>query len=445
MIGFLIDVGVFSNLFYTGFIFFQEPFEFYFSYIPILILLPIFLIKYKFHTPNLYILIPLLITGLFNIFIENNTFLNFFKIYLNISVSLIFYQYVLQYYNYDVKLIFKKYLNVSYIVCAIGLFQLSSYLVGFTFGYNLRNFIPLNKWGLNFGGLGLRINSVFSEPSALGIAISPAFFISAYQLITRTNFMLSLKKCLIIVICYCLSFSSLAFFGVFLSIILITINYGALRYFVIAIPVSIFLFFVAYNNAKEFKVRVDGIQELFVNDILNEANKTESSRGKIKRVREFLSKVHGSSFVFYNNYFIAKQNFIKNPVFGTGIGSHEFAYDKYNLNKLIGGIYNFNVSDANSFFLRTISEVGLFGAIFLILFVFKYFVAQDLKGEEDNDFWLISNALLVLILLTYLRQGNYTYNGFFLYCWMYYYNRVAYNNYVENETLKKTPQLYKSL
>jgi hypothetical protein len=431
MIGFLIDVGIFSNLFFTGFVFFKDPFEFYISYIPIVILLPVFIIKYRFFAQSLYLLIPLLLIGLFNIFIENNTVPRFLKIYLNITVNLIFYQYVMQYYAYDIKLLFKKYLNVSYFVCALGLFQLFSFWIGFTYGYDLRLILPLNKWGVNPGGLGIRINSFFSEPSSLGIAIAPAFFISLFQLFSRTNDFISLKKCLVIVICYCLSFSSLAFLGIFISIVLLALNFGAVRYFLLAIPLSVFLFFVAYNNAPEFKARLDGINELFINNILDEKTAGETKRAKIRRIQGFLKKVHGSSFVFYNNYTVAKNNFVKNPLFGTGLGSHEFAYEKYSLNKMIGGIYEFNMGDANSLFLRTISEVGLMGAIFIILFVFKYFVPHDLNLREIDDYWLISNALLVLILLTYIRQGNYTYNGFFIYCWMYYYNHKNYHEYAE--------------
>jgi hypothetical protein len=443
MIGFLIDVGIFLNLFFTGYILTKNPFEFYLSYIPILLLLPIFIIKFKFYTPSLYILIPLLVVGIFNISIDNNTMPRFLKIYINIAINLVFYQYVLQYYNFDVKAIFKKYLSVSFIISIIGILQLISFWVGFKAGYDMRVFFSLNKWGLNYGGLGIRINSFFSEPSSLGIAIAPAFFISLYQLITRTNEFLSLKRCIVIIICYSLSFSSLAFFGIFLTIILITLNFGAIRYFLFAIPLSIFLFFVAYNNANEFKVRIDGVKELFIDNILDEAKTVETRIARIKRIRNFLSRVHGSSFVFYNNYYVAKQNFIKNPVFGTGLGSHEFAYDKYALNKLIGGIYEFNTGDANSLFLRTISEVGLFGAIFLVLFIFKYYVSHDLGGRENNDYWLISNALLVLIILTYVRQGNYTYNGFFLYCWMYFYNRYNYDNLTAEEK-ELTPEIENS-
>jgi len=436
MIGFLIDVGIFSNLFYTGYVLFDSPFEFYISYLPIIILLPIFIIKYKFFAPSLYIILPLLVFGLFNILIGNNTTPRFLKIFINISVNLVFYQYVMQYYKYDIKHIFKKYLYISFLMCALGLFQLFSFWIGFLQGYKLSVVFPLTKWGFNLGGLGIRINSLFSEPSALGIAIAPAFFISLYQLFSRTNEFISLKKCLVIAICYCLSFSSLAFLGIFISIILLALNFGAVRYFLIAIPLSVFLFFVVYNNANEFRARVDGMNELFVNNILDENTTGESKRGKIKRIRNFLSKVHGSSFVFYNNYNVAKQNFIKNPIFGTGLGSHEFAYDKYSLNKLIGGIYEFNTGDANSLFLRTVSEVGLMGTIFIILFAFKYFVSHDLNGRETDDYWLIGNALLVLILLTYIRQGNYTYNGFFMYCWMYFYNSKNYQEYSENLAIK---------
>ena len=320
-------------------------------------------------------------------------------------------------------------IKISYFVCLLGLFQLASFWVGFIQGYQLSLIFPLTKWGVNSGGLGIRINSLFSEPSALGIGIAPAFFISLYQLFTRTVDFLSLKRCLVIVICYLLSFSSLAFIGVFFTIILLALNFGAIRYFLLALPLSALLFVFAYNNAEEFKARVDGMNELFFNNILDQNTIGETKKGKAMRVRKFLTKVHGSSFVFYNNYNVAKQNFLKNPIFGTGLGSHESAYAKYTLNKIIGGIYEFNTGDANSLFLRTVSEVGLVGVIFILLFAFKYFVSHDLNLTEIDDFWLISNSLLVLILLTYVRQGNYTYNGFFMYCWMYYYNFKNYNSY----------------
>lgn len=431
MLSLLIDIGIFLNLFFTSYVFFKEPFEFYFSYIPIVILLPIFILKFKFYTQSLYILIPLLIIGIFNISLDNNTTSKFFKIYLNIAVSLVFYQYVMQYYEYDVKKIFKMYLNVAYFVCLFGLFQFMSYLIRFTPGYNLRVILPLNKWGYSLGGLGIRINSIFCEPSYLGASIAPAFFISIYQLIFKKYEFLNIKKCFIIVLCYLLSASSVAYLGVFFAVILLTLNFGAIRYFLFAIPVVVFLFFIAYNNINDFKVRVDGIDQLFFQDILDKDYAGETKPAKRARIKNFLTKVHGSSFVFYNNYNAAKKNFLENPFFGTGLGSHEFAFEKYNLAEKIGDIYEFNVADANSMFLRTLSETGIVGAVFILLFAIKYFIPRDLNGNEVDEYWLISGAILLLILLQYARQGNYTFNGFFLYCWMYYYNKVSYIKYTE--------------
>jgi len=427
MLALIIDVGIFLNLFFTGIVFFKEPFEFYISYIPIIILLPIFILKFKFHPANLYILIPLLIVGIFNIIVQNNTFANFLKIFVNIAVSLIFYQYVIQYYEFDIKRIFKIYMKWAFVVCLMGLFQLASFIVGFKLGYDWSITLFMNKWQYFEGGLGLRINSSFSEPSYFGAAMGPALFVSIYSLIKNYTEFITKKQALVIIISVLLSFSSVAFIGLFFIILLLSLNFGAIRYFLIAIPIIFILFFIGYNNAPEFNSRINGLNELFVEGILdNRDHVGEAKFARRKRIQNFLLKVHGSSFVLYNNYHVTKKNLQENPLFGTGLGSHEFAFKKYNLNAEIGNIYNFNTGDANSMFLRTVSEAGILGGIFLILFVFKYFISRDLSGGEIDNYWVISNALLVIIFLQFVRQGNYTFNGFFLYGWMYYYNKQNY-------------------
>jgi hypothetical protein len=231
---------------------------------------------------------------------------------------------------------------------------------------------------------------------------------------------------------YVCTFSSLAYLGIFITIVLLAINYGLVRYLFIAIPVTIMLFSIAYSNVTEFKARVDGMRALFVDDILNkDVPENEVYAVKVQRIRRILSKVHGSSFVLYNNYYIATENFKNNPLFGSGLGSHEFAFEKYNLNYLLGDIYKFNTADANSMFLRVLSELGLMGVIFVFLFVSKFYVSKNLIYEEDETYWVISNALLVLIIIQLIRQGNYTFTGFFFYAWMYYFNSALYKGYRE--------------
>lgn len=432
-----IDFGIFLNLFFNGHVLFKDqlPFEFYVGYAPLVILLVIFITKYKFPRETLYILLPLIITGLLNVFIGNNAFNNLFKIFANLAVNLIFYRYVIHYYNYDVKKIFSIYMKFAYIVALLGLIQWLSYLFGILPGYNWKYIIPMNKWSVNLGGLGIRINSTLSEPSYFGTIMSPAFFIAAYELFFKREKFLTRSKCLLIVIVYLLSFSSLAILGIFLSIILLAINFGLVRYIFLAIPISIVFYNVAYNNMPEFQQRMKGMKSLFVDQLVEKELSGNMERGvRMYKVSKLLPKIHGSSFVLYNNYHVAIQNFKQNPLFGSGLGSHELAFSRYKLNYLLGGIYEFNSSDANSMFLRTLSEMGIMGVLFIFFFISKFYVSKNLTGEEDDDYWIISNALLVLILIQLLRQGNYTFSGFFLYGWMYYFNRMKYLEYKENLT-----------
>lgn len=428
-----IDFGIFINLFFNGYVLFKDqmPFEFYFGYAPLIILLFIFITKYRFPRETLYILLPLLITGVLNVFLDNDTFNNLFKIFVNVAINVVFYRYVITYYDYDIKRIFSVYLKFAFIVAALGLVQLVSYLVGFKIGYDWRTFLPLNKWMYNPGGLGLRINSTLSEPSYFGTIMAPAFFMSFYEIFFNRPDFQSKTKSLVIVVAYILSFSSLAFLGVFISVLLVAANFGLVRYVLVAIPLIIILYFAAYNSSKDFKVRVDGLKALFIDRIIEKelAGKMEK-RTRIYKVSKVLPKIHGSSFVLYNNYHVAIENFKQNPLFGSGLGSHEIAFKKHKLNYLLAGIYEFNTADANSMFLRTLSELGLMGVLFIVLFIRKFYVSKNLAETEDDAYWLISNALLILIIIQLLRQGNYTFSGFFLYGWMYYFNCLKYNEYI---------------
>ena len=93
-----------------------------------------------------------------------------------------------------------------------------------------------------------------------------------------------------------------------------------------------------------------------------------------------------------------------------------------------GGINDFNTSDANSMFLRIISETGLFGIVFIILFIIQYYVLRG-NDHSNQHLWLISNATLVIILLQLLRQGNYTFSGFMFYMWLYYFTKLEAKKY----------------
>lgn len=436
-----VDLGIFLNLFFNGIVLFpkQLPFEFYITYVPIIVLLFFFIAKYRFPRELLLLFVALILAGMMNILLENDTIGNFFKIFVNLAVNILFYRYAMEYYDFNVTRMFKMYLAGSYLVCILGLVQVASYIVHFEPGYNWRLFLPLNKWNFHTGGLfGIRLNSTFTEPAYFGSSIAPAFFIALYELFFRKEVFLTRTKCIVIIAAYLLTFSSLAYIGVFVTVILFALNYGALRYFFFAVPVALIMFIVAYTNVKDFKVRIDGMKALFIEGIVEKELDKEMSKGaRMLKVSRVLTKIHGSSFVLYNNTHVAIENFKQNPLFGSGLGSHEIAFQKYNLNYMLGGIYDFNAPDANSMFLRIMSEVGLMGVIFVFMFIFKFFVSKNLGYEEDESYWLISNAVLVIIITQLMRQGNYTFNGFIFLAFMYYYNRINYNTYVEKKQEQK--------
>ena len=438
----IVNLGIFSILFFSSMVLFrnQLPFEFYVNYVPLIILFFVFIFKYRFPSQIMYLFIPLLIFGLINIFFSNNTLGEFFKIYINVFVGVLFFYYVFEYYERDVEKFFSIYIQFCIVACLICIIQLVSYNIGFKLGYHY-GWLGFNKWGLAKGGFfGLRVNGFFSEPSYVASTIGPAFFISVYNLIFNKSYFITRSVSIFITITYLLTFSSVAYLGVFFVLVLILINFGFVRYLLFFIPIIILLFYGLYSNVTEFKIRMDGLSSLYFEDILNTQGTNTSGGGYQQQIAHkinILGKIHGSSFVQFNNFIVTKENFKSNPIFGTGLGSHGIAFEKYNLNSFIGNEYRNNSSDANSMLLRIISETGLFGIVFMYLFIKNNFIKRDPTNEISDYHWLISNAVLVIILLQLARQGNYTYGGFIAYMWLYYYTKKDY--------LKKTEEYQNKL
>jgi hypothetical protein len=414
---FWIVIGIYFSIFINSYVFFKLPFEMYVGYLIFILLLPGFFIRFKLDKNLILILLTLFITGLISVYTNHNTFAQFVKVFGSILLTYTFYYFAILELEINVEILFKWYLKGAYYASIIGVIQFISFLFDFKYGYRLNLLFKLNKWGVTTGGaFGIRINSIYPEPSHLGSALSAAFFIAVYNLLTKTPFYLSKLQSIIIISVYVLSFSSLGQTGIFLTFILLGISYGLARYLVVLVPLFVFGFNFLYNNVLEFRERYEGLITMFTN-------------GKFK-----LGKTHGSSFILYNNYTVALKNFKTNFLFGTGLGSHPFAFEKYSLArqfKIYG--FNLNSADANSMFLRLMSETGLFGlTVFFILMYKGYIKRNDLYLSYH---WLVSNAILVMILLNLFRQGNYYLFGFPFFLFLYYFNSLSYKKYVQEQQL----------
>ncbi len=414
IIVFLIYVSVFVN----SYVFTKEPAEIYFGYAIFLILLPVFALKHPFPKSFLIIFPILLLSGILNIYLDNDTTPMFLKIFLGVFFSYLFYYYVLVQFEFNVEKLFQLYLKGCYFVAIIGLIQFVSYKIGFRYGYDYSWL--LNKWGVARGGnFGIRINSIFGEPTYFATCISASVFVSIYNLLVKRPYYLSKRKSVLIFFVYCLSFSGVAYTAILVALIVLLINFGFIRYMFFFIPLLLGAFIYLYNNVSDFRERYDSTIDIF-------------TTGKFS-----IGRTHGSSIILYDNYQVAMRNISNNYLLGSGLGSHPVAFSKYSITKDIGvGGISQNNQDASSMLFRLISETGLFGTGLFLFIYFRYFIKRKSESSIPDYFWIISGGIFVMITVNLLRQGHYFLNGFPFFIWMYYYNHVNYKKYL-NEISEK--------
>jgi hypothetical protein len=356
--------------------------------------------RYGFPKLPFLIFLPLFIVGITYVQIGQNESGQFLKIFVGFFLAVVFYHYVIELFEGNVQKLFLYYMKGAVIVSGIGIVQIISYQIGFAPGYNYGWL--LNKWSVTQGGFGIRMNSIFSEPSYFAAVIAPAFFVALYNLSSNKKLFIDRKRSIIIGVAYLLTFSSLGIFGIYLAVLLLLLNLGFFRYAILFAPIFYYSFNYSYENIAEFRQRFDGTFDIFT---------TQDFRNH---------EIHGSSFVLYNNYHVALENFKRNPVFGTGLGSHPTAFEKYSLTKLEGVVeIDFNKQDANSMALRLMSETGLYGLVFMLVFIIKCWIFKPRAAE--TEVWVMSNALILIILLYLFRQGHYFLNGFPFFLWLFYY------------------------
>ena len=413
-----VEILIFISVFINSYVFFKHPFEGYFYYLIFLLLIPLFALKYGYPKYLIKLFLWFLAVGGSFVLLGVYPFFDFLKVFGGMFMSFTFYHYVIRYYKFNIAQLFSVYLRWSYVVAIIGIIQVVSFKIGFKYGYDF-NWI-LNKWSPVEGGLlGIRVNSVFSEPSGLAAALAPAVFVAVYNLVHKKNFVLSKRASIIVLSVYIISSSSTAYIGLMIILILISMTIRV-SYLLIGLGLGTVLLFSFYTILNDFKSRVDSSIGLWV-------------------YQDFtIDNTNTSSFVLYNNIHVAFENVKEYPLFGTGLGSYKVAYQKYSLTKnaeVIAYDFEFNTSDGNSLFVRMLVELGLVGIGLLFLLMFRGFIYLRTE-DEFVQYKIISQAIFVLILLNLMRQGNYFLNGFPLFILMYYYNWKQYREAVRNKIKK---------
>jgi hypothetical protein len=411
---------IFTTIFVSSITFFTVPFEGYFHYLIFALFFPFFVARYGFPKPPFQLLFLPLLFGVFHIFMGDDTVDLFLKIFIGLLLSTTFYFYVFEYYDMNVEELFRIYIRGCVLVSWIGLFQLISYRIGFKLGYDYGWLF--NKWAVIADRAGgIRVNSIFAEPVQFAIVIIPSVFVAMNGLFRNDFKFMSRLECVLILLIVLFTKSSTGYIGIFVIFFLFIINYGHFVNLLIGLGVIASVSSIIYVYVPEFHERVDSSVGLWVNEDLSVKN------------------VNSSSFVLYNNFHIAFLSLKHNPIGGSGLGSHKVAFDIYSLTKNKGVLnFAFNKSDANSLFLRLMSETGLLGVVFIVMLLYRCYVRRK-DGEEDLPYWMVSNSILVMLILCLLRQGNYFLNGLPFFFWMYYYNFKVYGERSETDSIVPKP------
>ena len=394
-------------LFRYTFLLFPGPLG-YGPFIAFYLLLPIFILKYRVPFKEIAWVVFVLIVGASGAITGDIPIGAYIKVAGSIILPYVFYAYVWRHFEYNVERLFTIYLKGAYVVSILGLLLfIDSFL-----GDNLINFLQLFIYiDLVDASFGIRLASLLGEPTYFANIVLPAGVVAMMRLVVKKEVGIGIdfmtkRKAILFLISLLLTYSAIAFLGLLLGGIILLLRHGAIRY-AISIPLILIIARIIIFQVPELEDRYQGVLSVSL-----EKNQT--------------GDFHGSSFILFNHAYITWMNLNENPLFGTGLGTHYLATDRFSLGNE-GVEYHYrtqNAQDASSMLLRILSELGIFGGILILIYLSRNFIP---RVPDDPVLWLISTAIFVTIVMQLLRQGNYILNGFPFFVLGFVFTRHEFN------------------
>ncbi|MEM0991136.1 MAG: hypothetical protein AAGK00_19890 [Pseudomonadota bacterium] len=286
--------------------------------------------------------------------------------------------------------ILRVYLKYATAVGVIGIVQLVSYFVGFSPGYDYSWL--LITWDVIYGGLfGIRVNSILFEPAHVAFTCGLAIACAVFRLFGQLEYLLSKRQAGVILVFTIVSGSTVAYMLIAVAMAIIALQ----RRFVVFAPLIIIAGWAAWSNIDllpDIAVRLRGISQLYLEGVTWE-------------------DANASSFSIYAHTIVAFENFGATFGFGSSLGSHGAAFEKFN-NVVVGDHEISQLSTAANLANRLISEMGMFGLALMIWY--GVMVVRCMIEPDDHWHWL-RLALLVAIFAFLARNGTYAYFGLALY------------------------------
>lgn len=324
----------------------------------------------------------------------------------NILISILVFYTLICHENFEIEAIFQKYITFSKGILIIGLIQVVLYT--FEMGAYFVFFFPF----LEGIAISSRLQSITQEPSYIALTFAPIVCISLHNLFYRRSYLISPIWSAFFVMGYLLTMSAVAYTGFIVLLFVLYFKRLTLQRLQLSILTfgGIFLMsYASYVSISAIRERVDDTIYGLSNDI---------SKG------DTYLRLNLSSYALLSNLYVTRKNLETNILTGSGLGTHQMAYDMYMPVHIRSyRFYGLNKEDANSMFLRLLSEIGVVGLIFFCLFVANYKLKYHNSFTPQQEIlWVVNAGIFVLIALALLRNGNYTSSGKFLFLMLYYYS-----------------------
>lgn len=294
----------------------------------------------------------------------------------------------------DINEVFDIYSKIAYLLSVIGLFLVFLGLFGFNLLGDPR-FIE-EIFGIQF----MRLNSLLPEPSHFSVVVLPALI---YYYI---KFGLKNKRTLTILFALLLTFSLAAYASIFLTLISYYYKKLTLRS-ILGVTLLIILSFTFYFSIKPIKYRVD--------ETINYSN-----------INNFNNSTNASTFSLITNLHVAFHSLEKCILFGVGLGGHEESYEEYfskidtsNFSFLFDRHAGINAQSGHSLLIRIVSELGLFGLIIFITYIYRFRVFSN--SINTNSYAIYLGCLSYFIARCFKLGGYFDY-GIYFFIVIYYIN-----------------------
>lgn len=335
----------------------------------------------------------------------------FIKQVIGITFSSAAYYAFIRFNNFNLQKVFDLYLRVAFWVAAFGIFEEFAKIAGLgaLFSHN-----KTVKLGFH------RVWSIMGEPYFLAVVLIPALFFYGAKFFGNRSYRDRgvLIKFGVILTGTLFTFSSAGFMAIGFMTIIIAWEKGLFSFKkgrILLLPFLLIGVFSAYQymqkNMYEFRTKI---------------NQTIEAFNKTKITPFMLDQMNSTTFALYSNFKIAQKSYSSSPFFGGGLGSHAKNYDKLFTTqfdpKYLERFGELNKYDANSLFIRLLSETGLLGLVLFFFFMFKFRLKRKhLEVPELANFVIINHGIFILFIVRLVRTGNYIGNGFFFFFFLYFF------------------------